>query len=205
MKRLFKELKDTILAGVVFLLPLLILIVLLGKAYQLLTGVSTKLASLFGVKTLLGLPGHTIASSVLILIMLLVCGYLVRLTLFRRMYNWLDRKLAEHLPPYKVYRELAMSKLNVQEEMLPYKSAASIVNDGTAQPCFIMDELADGSYVVFIPTAGNVKEGNVAILPANRIQLFPGIDIKLYRNALANQGQGIGKLMVPGAGPGVIQ
>ena len=129
MKKFFKELKDTIFAGVVFLLPLLILIVLLGKAYQLLTGVSTKIASLFGVKTLLGLPGHTIASSVLILITLLVCGYLVRLTLFQNIYNWLDRKLADNLPP-------------------------------------------------------------------DRIRLLPGVDIKQYRNALANQGRGIGELLV---------
>ena len=196
MKKFFKELKDTIFAGVVFLLPLLILIVLLGKAYQLLTGVSTKIASLFGVKTLLGLPGHTIASSVLILITLLVCGYLVRLTLFQNIYNWLDRKLADNLPPYKLYREMAMTKLNREEETLPFQSAANIVKDGTAQPCFVMEKLADGRYVVFIPTAGNVKEGNVTILPADRIRLLPGVDIKQYRNALANQGRGIGELLV---------
>lgn len=155
MKSIFSNLRDTIIAGIIFLLPLLLIMVIISKAFQFLKGVTTKIASTLGLGSIGSISGGSIVGGISILLICLICGYLVRFAFFSRISQWLDRKLMDLIPGYKVYREMALSKLVDDEKPLPYESAAWLVkSDQTKQPVFLMQDLQDGQYVIFAPSAG---------------------------------------------------
>jgi len=195
MKKALIQFRDTLIAGIVFLLPILILFVLATKAVQLLTGFSSKIANLFGLKSIIGISGSNIVGTIVLLLLCLFCGFLVRVAFIKRIYKWVDDKLEALVPGYRVYREMAVSKLKEHEAPLPYKCSAFIEQDGLQTPCFVMATLPDGKIMIFIPTAGNVKEGTVYATTAEKIRKFPGVDMKQYQLVISNLGLGMGELL----------
>lgn len=194
MKRTIENLRDTFIAGLIFLLPLLVLLVLLTKAFHFLTGFTGKIAALFGLKSFMGISGGTIVGTVSIIILCIICGYLVRISFFNAISKWLDKKLAATIPGYLVYREMAMAKLTEKEEALPYESAVWITLDDIQQPGFLIEKMQDGKLVIFIPTAGNVKEGAVFTIPPDKVQQRPDADMKQLKLAISNIGIGLSKI-----------
>jgi uncharacterized membrane protein len=142
----------------------------------------------------MGVSGGTIVGGLAIILFCFLCGYLVRLSFFRFMSDWTDRKLRKHVPGYEVYREMAISKLEQKEEALPYESAAWADMFGMLQPCFLMETMPDGKYVVFFPTAGNTKEGIVLVLDKDKVKVCPDVDMRAFRNAISNLGLGFAKI-----------
>src|SRR5262245_54329542 len=116
MKKFFTRLRDTLISGILFLLPLLILFVLLSKVFQFLSGLTGRMAAFFGLNSVLGSSGNTIIAGIAILLFCLFCGELVRISFFSAFSKWLDKKLAKHVPGYSVYREMAVSKIDEKDE-----------------------------------------------------------------------------------------
>jgi hypothetical protein len=195
MKKIAANLRDTIIAGILFLLPLLLVMVMASKAFQFLNGLNSRIAAVFGLKSIGGIPGTTIIGSISILMICLACGYLVRITFFQNIRNWIDLKLMDLIPGYQVYREMALNKLVDEEKPLPYQSAAWLVRaDLTEQPVFLMETTAQGEMVIFAPAAGSVQTGTILKVPANMVRVERNIDMKTFKLLFSNLGMGISKL-----------
>src|SRR6186713_259588 len=108
MKKFFTSVRDTIVAGIIFLLPILILLVIISKLFHFFTGFTTKLAAFFGLKSFLGVSGGSIIGTIGFLLLCLVCGYLVRVATFKRFNRWIERKMVKHVPGYQTYRDMAL-------------------------------------------------------------------------------------------------
>ena len=102
--------------------------------------------------------------------------------------------MTSNIPGYSVYREMAVSKLKEQEEALPYECAIWLTIEKSWKPGFLMETMADGRLVVFIPTAGNAKEGELLIVSPDDIKQLPEVDMKKFRLAINNLGIGLSKL-----------
>jgi hypothetical protein len=161
MKKLFISIRDSIIAGIIFLLPIIILFVVVSKVFYFFTGFTNKLAAVFGLKSFIGISGGTIIGTIGFLLLCLVCGYLVKVAFFKQFNKWIEDKMAKYIPGYQTYREMALSKIEPKDEVLPYTSAAWLRKDGLMQPCFIESATSNYRLVVFVPQAGNVKEGAV--------------------------------------------
>jgi uncharacterized membrane protein len=193
MKKIYNDFRDTFIAGVIFLLPLLVLFVLITKVFQYLTGFTTKIAALFGLKGFMGISGGTIVSAAAIILLCVLCGVLVRVSFFKAARDWVDSKMMTNIPGYSTYREMALAKLEEREDALPYKSALWLKLDKMNQPGFLIEKMPDGKLVVFIPTAGNVKEGTVLTLAEADVQLCPNANMRAFQMAISNLGLGLGK------------
>jgi uncharacterized membrane protein len=165
--------------------------VLLSKLFNFLTGFTSKIAAMFGLKSFIGVSGGTIVSAISIILFCLICGQLVRLRLFRSVSNWVDEKMAANIPGYSIYREMALSKLKEKEEALPYQCALWLTVEKTWKPGFLVETMTDGRLVVFIPTAGNVKEGEVLIVSPDDVKQSPQADMRKFRLAISNLGIGL--------------
>lgn len=190
MIKLFQNLRDTIIAGVIFLLPLLIIFVLVIKVFQFFRKFTTKAAAFFGLDSIAGISSSTIVGTISLLVVCLICGYLVRISFFRYISEWLDEKLTKLIPGYAVYHEMAKSKLVEKEEMLPYEMAVWVKRGEVTQPGFLMDTMPDGRLVIFLPMAGNVSSGNIELLHENSIERCPNTDMKKFKMAITNLGLG---------------
>jgi uncharacterized membrane protein len=195
MKKIAANLRDTIIAGIIFLLPLLLVVVMVSKVFQFLNSLNSRIAQVFGLKSIGGIPGTTIIGSISLLVICLLCGYLVRITFFQNIRNWLDVKLMDLIPGYQVYREMAINKLVDEEKPLPYESAAWLLRaDQTEQPVFLMETTAQGELIIFAPTAGNVQTGTILKVPASMVRIDRNVDMKSFRLLFSNLGLGVSKL-----------
>ena len=193
MKKTVQKIRDIFVAGLIFLLPLMVLVVLLTKVFQYLTGFTSRIAALFGLKSFIGISGGTIVSAFSLIIFCILCGYLVRISFFKAVSRWVDKEMAAHIPGYSVYREMALAKLEQKEEAVPYERAAWIdVNEGQC-PGFLMETMPDGRLIVFMSVAGNVKEGTILALPADKVNVCRDTDMKAFRMAVNNLGLGLRK------------
>ena len=194
MKNVIKSLQDTFIAGLIFLLPLLILFVLITKVLMFFKNFTGKIAAMFGIKSIVGISASSIVGTLSLILLCLFCGYLIRVALFKHLSEWVDGKLRKTIPGYEVYREMAMSRLEQKEEMLPYESAAwATVGDGQV-PAFIMETCSDGSLVIFIPSAGNTKEGAILLMEQNRVSRCPDVEMRQFKMAISNLGLGLSHL-----------
>jgi hypothetical protein len=193
MKKYANSLREMFVAGLIFLLPLLVLFVILNKVFQALTGFTTKIAALFGLKSFVGISGATLVSSISLILFCLLCGYLVRISFFKLFSKWADKKLASVIPGYKDYREMAMAKLEPKEEILPYKTAAWMEENGRMIPCFVMETTDDGKCIAFVPLAGNAKEGRICMCDTSKLLVINNADLKEFRNSINDLGKGLFK------------
>ncbi|MCU7550896.1 hypothetical protein OCK74_17380 [Chitinophagaceae bacterium LB-8] len=191
MSKIFHSLKNTFIEGAIFLLPLLIVFVVLTKTTEALRGLSTKIASLFGLKSFIGISGGTIISALIIICICMLCGFFSRYSYFKSLYEWMDNGLQKHLPGYTLYREMAMETLEIREEVLPFENAAWIEKDNRWQPGFVVDSSTDNKCIVFVPTAGNVKEGEIYLIESNKVHSLPHADLKAFRTSINNLGKGL--------------
>lgn len=194
MRKLSSGLRDTFIAGLIFLLPILIFFVLISKVFMLLKAITTKLASLFGLKSVIGIPAPTIIGIIVLILICLICGYLMRVAFFKHISTWIDNKLRDLVPGYELYHRMALSKLEKQEELIHAESPAWVKNEDGLQPAFIMETLPDSRIVVFLPTAGKVREGNILIVDSQKVEPCNDYDIRAFRLAIMNHGIGFSNL-----------
>src|ERR1700741_4373916 len=107
MKQFFTKLRQTATAGFFFLFPVYVVFIVISKAWTSLISVGSKLASMFGVKTVLGVGGATLFSSLLIIAVWLLCGLLVRVSFVGAFSRNLERTIASLIPGYASYRAIA--------------------------------------------------------------------------------------------------
>ena len=193
MKKLFSSIRGTFISGLIFLLPILVVFVLLSKVFHALTGLSNRIAGIFGLKSIAGISGGTIVTSIGIIIVCIICGYLMKISTFKFVNRWLDRKLETAIPGYKAYRDMALSKIENKEEVLPYLKAVWVRVNDLDQPGFLTENLPDGSFVVFVPLTGNSKQGNIYIVPPQKVRILPEANIKSFLKAIDEKGIGIPK------------
>jgi uncharacterized membrane protein len=192
MKKIISHLKDNFIKGLIFLLPIIVVLVLFGKAISAMKGFSSKIAALFGMKTIIGVSGTTIISTVSIVVICVLAGYFVRLRFMKNFRNWLDKKLGDLLPGYETYREMALQKINREEEKLPYTKAVLIKENNYHVPGFLMETLTDGQHTIFFPLAGNPKEGQIRIVPASEVTMLENADVKKVHASVQKLGDGLG-------------
>ena len=123
MKQFFTNLRQTALAGFFFLFPLYVVFIAISKAWTSLTSMGSKLASMFGVKTVLGVGGHTLFTGLLLIVIWLLCGLLVRVSFVGAFSRAMERTISSLIPGYASYRAIAEEKIAPQTKILPYASA----------------------------------------------------------------------------------
>jgi uncharacterized membrane protein len=67
MKKFFKSLKTTIISGIIFLLPVFVVLIIIQKLYSKLTGFGAQLAALLGIKSVAGIGATSIATTFILL------------------------------------------------------------------------------------------------------------------------------------------
>ncbi|HEY6506346.1 MAG TPA: hypothetical protein VIZ28_20360 [Chitinophagaceae bacterium] len=196
MKKRLAKFRDIVIAGLLFLLPLLVLFIVLVKVFQGLKTITSRIAAYFGLNSVLGVPGSSIVGVVGFILLCLICGYLVRIAFFKQIRNWLDQKLRDIIPGYAVYYKMAASKLDDKEEALPYEAAAWIHTGEGEQPGFIMERMPDGKLVVFLPTAGKAGEGSIIVMDASKAKICTDADMRGFKLAINNLGIGLSKFAI---------
>ena len=168
MKPISHFVGTTILGGVLFLTPLVVLGFVLSKAFDVLRRGLKPLTAL--IPDALG-SGPTMTTVLTILLLGLVCllaGLVAQTLLAQQIVNALEAAVLSKLPGYEYLKEAGTSVLGLSElEEHPVVLAEL----GGALRIGVQTELVDGGFVaVFIPNSPNPMSGSVFFVAADRVR-----------------------------------
>jgi uncharacterized membrane protein len=147
-------------AGILIVAPIYLGVLLLLKIMQSMAGLVRPLARLLPD----WLPAEGLLSLLLVLIVCLVVGLLVRTRAGQAM---LGHTVLEKLPGYTLFRSLTLRVAGKADDVT-WKPALAEIEEALV-PAFIIEELADGSYTVFVPSVPTPFAGAVYVLTRERV------------------------------------
>lgn len=134
-----------------------------------------------------------------LLLVVLLCyftGLLVRTRWGRRLRRWVERRLLEKIPGYKMVRSLAHQYLGHEVERKFRPVMVDVHATGAKMIGLEIEELGDGTVAVFLPSVPAVTLGQVQIVPEERITPIPA-SLHVTIETLTMFGEGASKLIAP--------
>ncbi|MGL6112264.1 MAG: hypothetical protein ACRC2B_19395 [Rubrivivax sp.] len=199
-----KPLTTTLLGGLVFLLPLIVVLAVLGQGLALVARVAQPLAGLVSTHEV---GGVAVASLVALALLLLLCygaGLLARAAVGRTLSENFEDRLHALYPRYTVIKGMAQgfSAAAVKSKL----KTVLVSFDDHQQMAVEVERLDDGRVVVFLPGAPDPWSGNVVLVPRDRVSAMP-VEIGALQRVLKGIGRGSAALLQapthpgPGTGP----
>ncbi len=161
--KFFDSLTSTLGAGIIVLAPVYLGVLLLLRAMQSLSALVRPVARLLPD----WLPGEGLLSLLVVLAVCLLLGFLVRTPSGNAVRARLEHAVFEKLPGYTLFRSLTL-RIAGQSEDTAWKPALAEIEEALV-PAFIIEELADGRYTVFVPSVPTPLAGAVYILERERV------------------------------------
>ena len=190
MKTFLLNLRNVAVAGFFFLLPVIVVLIIVTKAFGALTSVGAKLAAMFGLKTIVGLTSTSVFTGVLLVAICLACGLLVRVAFVSAVGNAVEAWLAQYIPGYATYKAMAEEKLQHKVRLLPYQAALIKLGDHW-RPAYVVEQDRDGNSVVFVPEAPDTSRGKVFLAGRDQVTLLSSLTANQLDASLKGMGKGL--------------
>jgi uncharacterized membrane protein len=152
-----------LVAGVLVLLPIYLAILLLLKAMKSLGGLVRPVTRLVPA----GFPAEGVLSFLLVLIFCFIVGIALRSQFGQAAEATLENSLLQKIPGYTLFRSMTRQLAGDHWETA-WKPALAEIEDALV-PAFIIEELDDGRFTVFIPSVPTPLTGAIYILSAERV------------------------------------
>lgn len=170
MKILPEFVKNTLIGGVIFLLPLGIVIFAIGELLDILSGVADEIAAvLFPGADTAFLPS-LIAVGILV-VLALTAGLIARTSVGSGLSNKLHRYGSANIPGYGFIRETLSQMSGGAEEIADGEELriARIDFGPISRLGVVMDQISDDECVVYLPSAPSIFTGDVAIVRMDQV------------------------------------
>ena len=163
MKKFGEFVVRALVAGLLILVPFYLAVLLLLKATQSVVALVKPFAMLLPD----WFPAEHFLSLLLVLIVCFLVGVAVRTPTGRAIRERIEKTLFERLPGYALLRSLTQ-RLAGQGEENVWKPALVEIEDALV-PAFIIEELEDGRFTIFVPSVPTPFAGAVYILSPERV------------------------------------
>lgn len=169
MKKLLEFIKTTALGGLVVIVPLGIVFLALAEVYGMLESVTAGPAEFLPFGPLANAIIVLLAQIALIVLACFLVGLMLRTQLGDRLKASIEQRLENLVPMYGLLRNLTQRLVGIDgvelavAELDLYGSHSRVLG-------FIVEELPDDRYSVFVPISPLVTVGNLYVLPAARVR-----------------------------------
>ena len=180
-------LKTTIIGGLIFLIPFVLIVSVLGKAIKTMIVVARPLEKMIPLESIGGIAVVHILAILLLVLICFLAGLFARSSTGKRAFDWLDSKLIMMIPGYSFIKGFAgtIEKDESKTVMIPVLAK---LDDQTLLG-FEIERLSDGQVVVFLPGSPDTTSGTVAYMTEDRIQKLD-IDFAATYKILRTLGRG---------------
>ena len=164
-------LKTTIIGGVLFLLPVAVIVLILSYALRLVKRVAVPISQnlhLDQLGSVAGVGAATILSVLMLILISFAAGIVARTAVGRRITKWSEESLLGRLPQYQLMKSMAEGLAHL-ESASGLKPALVSIEDGW-QIGYLLEQLENGWVAVFLPQAPTPMSGNVMYFPAKRVR-----------------------------------
>lgn len=166
MKALLSFLRNTITGGVLFMLPVILIIVLLVKAHEILSKIVAPIADQMP-DNILGLDGSRLIAILLMIAICFFSGLLFRSKRIRKYIGKLEDSFLSLIPGYALMKSVTADAIGDvgERDLVP----VVVENDGSKKIGFLTEEQGDYC-VIFFPEPTKSDSGEVIIMPKSSVK-----------------------------------
>jgi uncharacterized membrane protein len=154
---------NTLVGGLLIVVPIYLAVLLLLKAMKSVMGLVRPFAMVLPPS----IPAENILSLLLVLSLCFLIGLAVRAPMGQALRERIEKSLFERIPGYALFRSLTQRLAGESSESAWQPALAEI--EEALVPAFIIEELADGRFTVFVPSIPTPLAGAVYILSGDRV------------------------------------
>jgi uncharacterized membrane protein len=169
MNRILKFVRTTLVGGVLFLLPLVVVVIIVGKALAIAGKIVTPLAARLPFESAIGLDTPKILAITLLVLFCFLAGVLARSTLAQKVIRWLEATVLSNVPGYEFFKGLSGNLLG-HEKQQSYPVVLARIEDAW-QIALLIERIEGGHVAVFIPGVPSPQSGSVYFMTEDRIKL----------------------------------
>ena len=184
-------LKTTLIGGLIFLIPFVVIIAVLGKALEIMISVAGPISKILPVESVAGVAFVNIVAIAVLILICFIAGLLARSGVGKRAFNSLDMKLMALLPGYAFVKGIAGSMDEKEEKKVLLPVIAKF--DDQSQVGFEVERLDNGLVAVFLPGSPDTWSGTVAYMTEDRVEKLD-IDFTSATKTLRTLGRGSNEL-----------
>ena len=163
MKHALVSVVKTLVSGLLIIVPIYVSILLLLKGMKSVVGLVRPFALLLPES----IPAEKFLSLMLVLIICFLLGVAIKTRPGRAVVEWVEKTFFERIPGYALVRSLTQRVAGESHESA-WKPALVEIEEALV-PAFIIEELHDGRYTVFVPSIPTPLAGAVYILGPERV------------------------------------
>jgi uncharacterized membrane protein len=180
-------LKSTLVGGVMFLVPVVLVVIVLKHALQLAGQLAQPLAEVLPIRQVGGVAVATIIAVVTLLLIAFLAGLLSRTGPGRRVTHWFEESILGGMPQYRMVKSLAegLTQIESGEGMQP----VLMRGDEGWMLGYQIEEMPNGWRVVFLPASPTPMSGNVMYVEASRVR---PLDLTMHEAMVLVKRLGIG-------------
>ncbi len=159
--------KTTILGGIIFLVPIVFFIAIIGKALQVTIKIATPLAKIFGISSAGGVVTIQLLAIIILLLICFVAGLAARTNRAKKFVAYLENNILAKVPAYALLKAKSQNILSPKEAegLIPVMARF----DDSWQLAFEIERLEKNKVVIFLPGSPDPWSGAVAIIDADRV------------------------------------
>ena len=192
MKKSIRMLRATIVGGVLFLAPFVVLLIILGKALEVIRAVIAPLAERIPIESAIGLETPSILAVVILILVCFLAGLFAKTAPAKKLVGWLESALLSNLPGYSFMKSLGEEATGATPAR--GHEAVLVRFDDAWQIGFIIERISKQRVVVFIPDAPSPWAGGVFILNEDRVEPLKTPSTSVVK-CLQRLGEGTGALV----------
>jgi uncharacterized membrane protein len=185
MKSILSFVRTTIAGGILFLLPVVLILIVLGKAYVILHGISAPLSRYLS-KQFLGFDGHILISLVLLVLACFLSGLLFRTKTVKRWIIALEDKVLVFLPGYSMMKSVTSDTIGNKEDAI---LKPALIKDGDEWGLGFLVEEGKVMSTVFRPDAPRHDAGEIKLVPRESVKKLD-IPLNVFSKSIKNFGKG---------------
>ena len=164
-------LKTTLVGGVMFLVPVALLLVVLKHAMAFAGKVARPIAANFPQAEVGGIAVVSLVAALILLLIAFGAGLLARTPSGKRITRWFEESILGGMPQYRMVKSMAEGLTQVESGtgMQP----VIVRTDDGWQLAYRLEELSGGWTALFVPQAPTPMSGNVMYVPTQRVRALP--------------------------------
>lgn len=168
---MFRFIKITAAGGIVFIVPLLLIVILVEKAIRILEGPVLKLMPILAGKSVAGITLFTVVALIAIVLICFLAGLAAKTTPAKAFLRFLEENILGKVPGYQLLKE-ATSRVAGLED-LEGTRIGLISNDEGWLFCLVPEQENNGWLTVYIPDAGpsGATAGELKLFPAAKVRI----------------------------------
>jgi len=188
MKSLTAFLKMTIVGGALYLIPIVLILIVLGKLHGMTTKVVAPLAQELELHDIGGVNAARLLAIVAVVLLCFLAGLFARTNVAQQFVGWLEGAILSNLPGYSMISTLGADVAGTGDGQ-PHMQVVLARIEDSWQVGLLVERIDETHSAVFVPGAPDPKSGSIYLMADDR---FKAIDVRIPQAMKWIKGLGIG-------------